>query len=416
MVCVLSSCHAQAPPQRIEPLKIGDTVPNVLLNNIINYPQKEIKLYDLKGKLVILDFFATWCSNCVAALPKLDSLQRQFDDSIQIFVVDYEPTPKIMSFVRSSSIAKKVSLPIITSDSVLRILFPHRLLPHEVWITPDGILRATTSSDQVNTTNIKKLLAGKHTHLRVKSDIMNFDHQQLLFFNNNVNINPKNLKYYSIFSGHINGIPSSSFIKRDTNNLITRVCLTNFPIKQLYQFAFNIHWPDNRWILQIASPASIKLTGIVRDHTAWAIHHTYCYELLTPPTSLEKIRQKMQQDLEDYFGYYAEIENRKMKCLVLTANTEAKIPISQGGNAKHNFSNNKTPKFISNQPISILINYLNYTLPIPVLNETNFSSPIDVQLPKDLSNIDSLKYTLHKYGFDLEESEKMIDVFVLSDK
>jgi thiol-disulfide isomerase/thioredoxin len=38
--------------------------------------QKKVNLDDFKGKLVILNFWATWCAPCREEMPSLDNLQR----------------------------------------------------------------------------------------------------------------------------------------------------------------------------------------------------------------------------------------------------------------------------------------------------------------------------------------------------
>jgi thiol-disulfide isomerase/thioredoxin len=416
MISFIIALRAQSPPE-IKPLNNGDTIPDINIDNIINYSKKEVNLLDFKGKLVIFDFFDTWCTNCIAALPKLDSLQKRFGNKIQIFVVDDEPSPKVFSFLQHNSIGKRTTLPFVTSDSNLSRLFPHRLVPHEVWITPEGRVKATTSADQVNANNIGNLLAGHGVHLRIKRDVMDFTMQHLFFFNKDIPIKDSDLKYYSILSGHIEGVGGGSFIKRDTNNLILRICFTNASVKQLYQFAFNIPWYNNRYILEVKYPSNIEY--INGDLASWNVQHTYCYELLTPPVTLENACKKMQEDLENYFHYDAKVVTRKTKCLVINTLPNIRKPISMGGKPGHNFVNfdyTVSSKYISNQPISELIDYLNSVLSLPVINETNFTQNVDMKLPNDPLNIDSLKSALHQYGFDMKEAERDIKVFVISDK
>jgi len=95
------------------------------LTNVINYPVSKIRLSDLKGKLVILDFWASWCGACTKALPHLDAIQRQLKEQVQIIVVGYEPTKTVQAFFAKNAIARKVKLPFVTKDSVLKKLFPH---------------------------------------------------------------------------------------------------------------------------------------------------------------------------------------------------------------------------------------------------------------------------------------------------
>jgi thiol-disulfide isomerase/thioredoxin len=41
---------------------------------------KELKREDLKGKIVVLDFWATWCGPCIAAIPKNNELAKKYAD------------------------------------------------------------------------------------------------------------------------------------------------------------------------------------------------------------------------------------------------------------------------------------------------------------------------------------------------
>ena len=84
----LSPLQAQQPA--LKSITIGDTVPDITITHVYNYHDSTIKLSGLKGKLVILDFWATWCSGCVQELPKLDSLQKEFANKMQILLINQE--------------------------------------------------------------------------------------------------------------------------------------------------------------------------------------------------------------------------------------------------------------------------------------------------------------------------------------
>jgi thiol-disulfide isomerase/thioredoxin len=56
----------------------GKPAPELSLTTWTN--SKPLKLADLKGKIVVLDFWATWCGPCLAAVPHTNELQKKYAD------------------------------------------------------------------------------------------------------------------------------------------------------------------------------------------------------------------------------------------------------------------------------------------------------------------------------------------------
>lgn len=58
-------------------LTIGEKVPDLVGRN----PEgEEIKLSDLEGKMVFIDFWASWCQPCVADIPNVVSAYEEYKD------------------------------------------------------------------------------------------------------------------------------------------------------------------------------------------------------------------------------------------------------------------------------------------------------------------------------------------------
>lgn len=71
----------------------GEPAPNFSLPLMNPLPGMggEIELSELKGKVVLLDFWATWCSNCVREFPRIERLHREADkDNFVVLTVNNE--------------------------------------------------------------------------------------------------------------------------------------------------------------------------------------------------------------------------------------------------------------------------------------------------------------------------------------
>jgi len=98
---------------------------------------KTVKLSKYKGKVVLVNFWATWCAPCVAEVPELVKWQNEHKDELQILGITYPPASlrKIRRFVRDHGI----NYPIVLGSKATKRLFePSDNLPITVIIDREG--------------------------------------------------------------------------------------------------------------------------------------------------------------------------------------------------------------------------------------------------------------------------------------
>lgn len=100
---------------------------------------KTFRLSDYAGRTVVLDFWATWCGPCVAALPDYVEATRFFDDSELVFVaVNIEESPRqIRAFLEEQELNVRVA---IDGGSEVASAYQVNGIPHSVIISPEGII------------------------------------------------------------------------------------------------------------------------------------------------------------------------------------------------------------------------------------------------------------------------------------
>lgn len=91
-------------------LGIGDPAPDFRLQRLDGTP---LQLSDLRGKAVLIDFWATWCPPCRFALPHLQELNADFGDRLVVvgIALDREGKQVVEPFVAKNGIDFEIVLP-----------------------------------------------------------------------------------------------------------------------------------------------------------------------------------------------------------------------------------------------------------------------------------------------------------------
>lgn len=134
-------------------LPIGEKIQESLWDlplPVYNHPEGRdtITLREHQGKLIILDFWASWCGSCIINFPALISLKEQYGDRVEILLVNSLKTRDTMPRIEKVfADGKYPGLTTVLGDDYFHRLFPHRVIPCYVWLGYDGALKGITSNE-----------------------------------------------------------------------------------------------------------------------------------------------------------------------------------------------------------------------------------------------------------------------------
>jgi len=116
---------------------VGEPAPEVSLRSEGN---DAVELSSLKGKVVVLDFWATWCQPCVIELPLVDKVtDARSDKGVVFYAVNTGESEKVVKkFLKE----KKFDVPLVLDDDgAISSAYGVNALPHLVIIDAEGTVR-----------------------------------------------------------------------------------------------------------------------------------------------------------------------------------------------------------------------------------------------------------------------------------
>lgn len=177
LILVLTPYYASAQESLSTAIAVGQKIPEVIrkaqMISISPYGEQIISLSDFRGKAIIIDFWASWCSPCLQNMPILDSLHRNNNADLQVIMMNASSSKdgylKERKFIREYLLQHPAFItPIVLKNDVFRQYFGFTIVPHYVWIGADGILKAITDHTDLTSVNISRLISGEKMELTVK--------------------------------------------------------------------------------------------------------------------------------------------------------------------------------------------------------------------------------------------------------
>ena len=373
-------------------VKNGEAVPDINFKTILNSPVSSANLSILKGKVVLLEFWATWCGSCIVAMPHLQKLQQQYKDKLQVIAINDETVKRTKQFLAVKPF--NYWFAVDTNEQIAK-LFPHQMIPHTVLIGADGLLIANTDPEAVTGMVIDSMLNRQAVHLPEKKDNA-MDYEEIIktcFFAADT------VKNRFMMMPEIKGAPGVSTIwLSDSTFNGRRITGINLDLTSLYRIANN-DFPYNRMI---------DSTGLGKKAPS------YCLDLIV--ADKKDLRPALKRELAKRFDIQALVIKQEKDVYVLQITDPEKfktISLNTSGKRTYYARHGEI-----DQQAMTMTDFADYLEDfgisrIPVIDETGNVKKFDIKFSFQPENPASLTKVLSDMGLSLQKQKRPVDMLLL---
>ncbi|WP_047419429.1 TlpA disulfide reductase family protein [Cellulophaga sp. Hel_I_12] len=112
---------------------------------LISHEGQALNFDEEKGKVIVLNVWATWCPPCVAEMPSFQKLYDDYSDKVSFLFVAHDEKEKVSTFLSK----KGYTLPVYYENSTTPVAFESRSIPITFVISKTGqiIVSETGAAD-----------------------------------------------------------------------------------------------------------------------------------------------------------------------------------------------------------------------------------------------------------------------------
>ncbi|MBX2948032.1 MAG: redoxin domain-containing protein [Crocinitomicaceae bacterium] len=423
--------------------KIGDTLQEYIFTDLRNYKESEVKLSELRGKWLIMDFWSQNCSACLKSFPKMNDLHLKYQKDITVLMIGMTESRKKLSGVnqeRESStkqlfnrLQKLYNLQFtVAFDSVLASRYGVKGLPFILVVDPLGKVQLTTHS--LSEQDITNLLATGGSQLNSLNGNESFFELQE-DYQKKKNIDKfKNQKLFRSELSTTNEEDTSAIEAIDFANINMQTTKT-----ALYDGVLAINRSTAKALFNVAYFGKTRIYPSNRkDHLKYSIDFVfetadslkllenikYTYQSIIPTSrsNLDLFKKILQKDLEIYFGLKGKVEKRQMPVYFLKVIDQKKAAklVTRGLTDRFTLDSTipKAHQLVFNDVSMESFCYVISQLVIgryPVINKTNFETNVDIDLRAYIYDLNEVQKAISQYGLKLERGMQEMEALVLQD-
>ena len=377
---------------------VGEKAPELQLSEVIQGPSlSTISLEKLKGKIVVLEFWTTWCGPCVEAFPHINELVEKYKGKPVVFIaVTTDDSKVLMSSLKEKVARVLYNRPLHTwivmdaEGALTRNRYKISSYPTTILINQAGDIDAITYPLSLNESIFNNLLAGQPSGLaRPPAPAVVTAPAPAV---------ADKEKITPVFSATLKkqskrgGMSSNSNTHYFTESASTTEVLTwAFGINP-FRIVFKDTLPDERWTIDATFPKGQE-----------SLAKEYFQKMIPPGWGITVTRDK--QAMEVYVMKYSKVPPQKNRSCFTPAD-----PALRGGH----LSTSDGAAFATHWLFSGIMGHCQSLLNRLIIDETNLQGYYDLSLfyreGDDASIIEALK----DCGLILTKEKRMMEVLYVN--
>lgn len=303
--------------QNLKRLHVGDQVPNVFLKELLNYKKGAADLNEFMDKPLIIDMWFAECGSCIDAMPKLDSLQKEYQGKLNVLLSTFQPKEKAIKTFAEVRKLENLKFTQVVSDSTLLSLFPARLFPHQIWIDKNRTVVAITVGDSTNRKNVEKFIRGEKINFKEKIDNMDYlmarGEEPLISYLYGRDRNK--ILNYSYLSRYRPDFSSGSGWEVDTVSKTIRFNLRNMWFAELYAIAYTCGLPEDfNWHTDLIRNDTTSLSN---EPDFKNFSNIFCFDVICLNIDKANVSKYMVSQLDQAFNLKSHREERELECYII---------------------------------------------------------------------------------------------------
>lgn len=147
--------------------RVGDLAPPIEIEHFFQNPEGYQSWEDLRGKVVILEFWATWCGPCVASMPHLNEIAEAYKDDNVVVITITDEEPELIERWQANMRERRPDARIaiegivgMDTNNSMSEAYDVRFIPHTVVVDGYGRIASITDPRELTHERMEAFLTG----------------------------------------------------------------------------------------------------------------------------------------------------------------------------------------------------------------------------------------------------------------